>query len=209
MNNALLNDGLIHYWPIDNSLKDVIGNADMFNGINVTLAYDRFNKTNSSLGFNSGYIQVPNDVYFNVPFTISLWVYATPSFNLNIPDTTTTTTTENYNETTDYTNFFKNYENETTVEMSTTTTPKIYTSSYFSLFEFTNDQNNYVIMNCFYLPQLKSFSPIIYISGAYGAVFSYNSANINEWVHLAAVYDGKYGFVYVNGHNKNWGLKKI
>ena len=186
----------------------MIGHADLFNGTNVTLTYDRFNNTNSSLGFDSGYIQVPTDVFFTVPFSISFWVYATPSFSL--PDTPSTTTPLSNNETTDVTNYYfsESYnENETTVEMSTTTTPKIYFSSFFSLFEFNNAQNNFIIMNCFYLPQFKSFSPLLSISNTNGGLFSTNNADTSNWVHLAAVYDGKYGYVYVNGDVSQQKLK--
>ena len=163
------------------------------------------------MGFDSGYIQVPTDVFFTVPFSISFWVYATPSFNFSLPDPPTTTTPLTNNETTDANfNFAYSYnENETTVEMSTTTTPKIYQSSFFSLFEFNNAQNNFIIMNCFYLPQFNSFSPLLSISNTYGGLFSTNDADTNNWVHLAAVYDGKYGYVYVNGDASKQKLKLV
>ena len=182
MSDVLI-EGLTHYWPINNDLKDVIGNSNLINGVNLSLSNDRFNTSDSSLAFKSGYIEIPDDVYLNIPFTVAFWLYATPSFSL------------------------PSDENNTISEMTTDATPKIYLSSFFSLFELKNAQTNYFIMNCFYLPQFKSFSPVFYVSGTSGGLFSINSADTNVWVHLAAAYDGKYGYVYVNGRVSQQKLK--
>ena len=47
----------------------------MYNGVNSSFAYDRFNNSDSALSLNSGYYSMPAGVYFNGPFSISLWVY--------------------------------------------------------------------------------------------------------------------------------------
>jgi hypothetical protein len=57
-------------------MKDVIGSADMTQGSLTSFFKDRFGNTNSALGLNGGWTQVPTGVYFNTPeFTISVWVY--------------------------------------------------------------------------------------------------------------------------------------
>lgn len=70
-----LENGLINYWPIVANTNDIKGNAHMYNGVNSSLTYDRFNNPDSALSLNSGYYSIPAGVYFNGPFSISLWVY--------------------------------------------------------------------------------------------------------------------------------------
>ena len=68
---------MTHYWPIGKSeMIDVIGGADMTQGVLTTFTTDRFGNANSSLDLNGGFTQLPSGVYFNTPeFTISVWIY--------------------------------------------------------------------------------------------------------------------------------------
>ena len=70
-----LENGLINYWPIVADTNDIKGNAHMYNGVNSSFAADRFNNSNAALSLNSGYYSIPAGVYFNGPFSISLWAY--------------------------------------------------------------------------------------------------------------------------------------
>ena len=65
---------MINYWSFTNNVKDSIGTAHLYNGTNASLTYDRFGYDNSALRLNSGYYCVPSGVYFNGPFTTSVWV---------------------------------------------------------------------------------------------------------------------------------------
>ena len=67
---------MINYWSFTNNVKDSIGTAHLYNGVNVFLTNDRFGNDNSSLRLNSGFYCVPSGVYFNGPFTTSAWVNA-------------------------------------------------------------------------------------------------------------------------------------
>jgi arabinan endo-1,5-alpha-L-arabinosidase len=67
---------LINYWAFTNNVKDSIGTAHLYNGVNASLTHDRFGYDNSALRLNSGYYSVPSGVYFNGPFTTSVWVNA-------------------------------------------------------------------------------------------------------------------------------------
>lgn len=53
----------------------MIGNAHLYEGVNVEFTQDRFNKSDSALSFKQGYIKVPPGVYFNGNFSITTWVY--------------------------------------------------------------------------------------------------------------------------------------
>ena len=74
-----LNFGLQNYWPIINSnVKDKVGTADMYAGVNVSFAYDRFNNTNSAIYLKNGFYSLPTGVYFCGDFTFSIWAYFRP-----------------------------------------------------------------------------------------------------------------------------------
>jgi len=75
--NESSDEFLTHYWPIYNSsMNDVIDNADMSQGISTIYVSDRFGKSNSALGLNGGWTQVPSGIYLNAnTFTISVWIY--------------------------------------------------------------------------------------------------------------------------------------
>lgn len=69
-----INSNLVNYWPFNNNLNDIIGGANMFNGISYSFSNDRLNTPSSSIYLNNGYLQVPDGVYFNGDFTITLWL---------------------------------------------------------------------------------------------------------------------------------------
>ncbi len=54
---------------------DSVGNSNLYGGVSATLQTDRFGNPNSGLSLSKGYIQVPNGIYFNGPFSITGWVY--------------------------------------------------------------------------------------------------------------------------------------
>ena len=57
-------------------MKDVIGTADMTQGVSILFTNDQFGKANAALALNQGFAIVPSGIYFNTPqFTISVWVY--------------------------------------------------------------------------------------------------------------------------------------
>ena len=68
-------DSLINYWPIVNNTNDLIGNAHMYDGINASLTFDRFNNSNSALDIANGYLKLPPGIYINGNFTMSAWIY--------------------------------------------------------------------------------------------------------------------------------------
>ena len=55
-------------------MTDIIGGAHMQKVSNTTFTSDRFGNPNSALNLNGGYTVVPAGVYFNSPFSITLWV---------------------------------------------------------------------------------------------------------------------------------------
>lgn len=63
-----------NYWPMSN-LSDVVGEANLFGGVNYSFVPDRFCTPNSAIYFNSGYLQVPSGVYFLNGFTFTAWIY--------------------------------------------------------------------------------------------------------------------------------------
>ena len=66
---------MINYWTFDCNVKDIIGGADLYNGLNTSFTSDSSGKTNFALSLNTGYYQVPNGIYFSGgDLTISLWL---------------------------------------------------------------------------------------------------------------------------------------
>jgi len=57
-----------------NDLSDVIGGANLYGGTDYSFTTDRFCSVNSSIYFNSGFLQVPPGVYFTADFTVIAWV---------------------------------------------------------------------------------------------------------------------------------------
>jgi len=77
-----LTPGLIHYWPFENNVRDEIGNAHLYGGVNARLTNDRLGSANSALSLENGHYKVPPGVYFSgKQFTIMVWVKVR-SFNL-------------------------------------------------------------------------------------------------------------------------------
>lgn len=63
---------------------------------NYQFAPDRFNNTNASMFFNSGYVQVPPEIYFDgTDFTIIMWVKTTQVFWQSLLDFGDTNLTNN------------------------------------------------------------------------------------------------------------------
>ena len=56
------------------NFNDVIGGANLYNGLNYAYVPDRFNNPNSAIYLQKGYLQVPAGVYFSGDFTITAWV---------------------------------------------------------------------------------------------------------------------------------------
>ncbi len=68
--------GLQNYWTFCSNLVDLITNLTLYNGVNVSFSSNRYNTPSSALSLSSGYIQVPNRVYFNgEDYSIMAWVY--------------------------------------------------------------------------------------------------------------------------------------
>ena len=67
---------MINFWSFTNNVKDSIGTAHLYSGVNAYLTNDRFGVDNLALRLNLGYYTVPPGVYFNGPFTTSVWVNA-------------------------------------------------------------------------------------------------------------------------------------
>jgi hypothetical protein len=66
--------GLIHYWPFFMNVHDIINEADLYEGSNVTLTQNRFYKSDSALSLTQGYYKMPPRVYFNGNFSLLTWV---------------------------------------------------------------------------------------------------------------------------------------
>lgn len=70
---------MIHYWPIENNVNDVIGSYDLY-GQYVKYAKDQYGKQNSAVVFDGTYFLMVNKKIvdaFAGDFTISLWAYFT------------------------------------------------------------------------------------------------------------------------------------
>jgi hypothetical protein len=73
-NADILNYCPSNYWPMS-SLNDVVGGANLFEGISYSFVPDRFCSAKSAIYFNQGYLQVPAGVYFSGNFTVTAWIY--------------------------------------------------------------------------------------------------------------------------------------
>jgi hypothetical protein len=70
-----ISEGLINYWTFDGNVNDVVGNANLYDGVNASLTTDRFGIANSALSLSKGHYRVPPDVYFSgIELTIMAWV---------------------------------------------------------------------------------------------------------------------------------------
>ena len=72
------NSGLVHYWPFDNCLTDLISGQNLTMGLDRNqLAFftpDRNGKEYLALNLNYGYVQAPDGIYFKGDFTITTWI---------------------------------------------------------------------------------------------------------------------------------------
>ncbi len=69
--------GLIHYWPVNGSTIDDIGQKNMVIRSNGQLTADRYGIPNSALRFSGGFASVPPGVYFDPAtggFTFMAWI---------------------------------------------------------------------------------------------------------------------------------------
>lgn len=70
-------NGLIHHWSFCDTIRDAVGNAHLYNGVNYSFISGS-NKDQmrifSAIRLDSGYLQAPPRVYFNGDFTITAWV---------------------------------------------------------------------------------------------------------------------------------------
>jgi hypothetical protein len=57
------------------NLNDVVGKANLYDGVDYEFVNDRFCQPNSSIHLNQGNLQVPKDVYFSGDFTVTLWIF--------------------------------------------------------------------------------------------------------------------------------------
>jgi len=68
---------LTNFWPMEGSMKDVIGQMDMTPGQNCEFTSDRMDEPSSALLVKQGYANFPPGIYFdmtNSGFTIMLWL---------------------------------------------------------------------------------------------------------------------------------------
>ena len=63
---------MINYWSFDATYKDEIGNANLFDGMNVTPTENRFGSSQTAIRFREGFLKVPSGVYYNSDFTITV-----------------------------------------------------------------------------------------------------------------------------------------
>ena len=67
-----IQDGLVNHWPMS-SMEDIVGKSNLFGGSNWQFVNDRFNNPVSAIYFNSGYLQVPQGVYFDDNYSFTCW----------------------------------------------------------------------------------------------------------------------------------------
>jgi len=65
---------LFYYWPFDSNLNDVISGANLFGGSNYSFTLDRFNSSNAALSLINGYLLLPQGIYFNGDYTLTVWI---------------------------------------------------------------------------------------------------------------------------------------
>jgi hypothetical protein len=69
---------LVNFWPLDDGIaNDFAGQMNLHSPSDNNVGYvnDRFGYSTSALALNQGAIQAPKGVYFNGPFTVTVWVY--------------------------------------------------------------------------------------------------------------------------------------
>merc|ERR1719468_447968 len=70
-----VSSGLVNYWPMAGSLRDILGGKDMIIKENGELTTDRFGNKNSAVIFNNGYGEIPMGQFLKQSaFTVMIWV---------------------------------------------------------------------------------------------------------------------------------------
>ena len=72
--SQLVKYGLSNLWTFSSNIEDSVTGLNLVNANSYSFVEDRFGKANSAVFFNSGYSQLPSDVYFSESFSISAWV---------------------------------------------------------------------------------------------------------------------------------------
>lgn len=70
----IITHGLIHHWSFCDTLNDAVGKAHLYSGENYSFISGSNGMSYSAIKLESGYLEVPQGVYFNGDFTISAWV---------------------------------------------------------------------------------------------------------------------------------------
>ena len=74
--NYVLTAGLQNYWSFCSSLTDLMTNLTLYNEMNPTFTFDRFNVSNSAISLSNGFVKAPGGVYFSGgDYTVMAWVY--------------------------------------------------------------------------------------------------------------------------------------
>ncbi len=73
----IANQGIVYYWPMNGSPKEIVSGNDMTLVTNAEFTADRFGNENSALKFSLGYATVPTADYFDpkTGFTVIVWIY--------------------------------------------------------------------------------------------------------------------------------------
>ncbi len=80
MNNALnpstfnVTLGLVHYWPFNGDLRDIINRSDLIYGANGEYTSNRNFKLSSAYYLRNGYLSLPSNVYIQGSYTVMSWV---------------------------------------------------------------------------------------------------------------------------------------
>jgi hypothetical protein len=67
-------NSLVHHWPLNGNLKDLVSGANLTVGKNAGFTRDRNGNKNGALALQNGFLQAPPGVYFEGNLTISAWV---------------------------------------------------------------------------------------------------------------------------------------
>ena len=72
-------NGLTNYWDFNNDYYDKIGQANLYEAVNVYFVNDRNGRPNSAIYINNGNIKIPNGYYFSGVSSMTAWVNANPN----------------------------------------------------------------------------------------------------------------------------------
>jgi hypothetical protein len=74
---SAINANLVHWWPFNNDVKDIVDGADLYGGSSSTgksFTTDRLNQPNSAIYLNLAYYQMPARKYVAGDYTLSFWL---------------------------------------------------------------------------------------------------------------------------------------